>query len=538
MRGYLRLKREGQLGRLTATRDALTNTRIQGCGERASAAIYGASLDVAELATRQYLLRRVITPVWLYQSLLASLGDPHGAIAHPLPSDWRDLLRQQGFRVARVRSVLAWNGYVVLLFAYGLVTIVRQALRSTRELIAASAPPMGRSAFFVGIGRGNLPQPDRDGRSHDVITWYRRWPGRRRGLDALCHGVAGAAATAVDGTAVIAVAGPVPPLTSVRALIGFGWWSVIAAIRALFDLLRGRWWHAVMLHEAVPAAMARLHETGRLAGEYLLHHSDSLYRPLWTYEAARRGSTITFYFYSTNNESFRRPEGYPVQSGSWQVMNWPRYLVWDEPQADFVRRAVGPDAAIDVVGPIWFSTTAEPMPELPPDCVAVFDVQPFRPSRYQILGMPHEFYTPHTASRFLIDIHDAVRERSWTMALKRKRQIGALLHRGYAATVQRLSGSADFITIHPDTSAQRLIESAAAVISMPFTSTALLAREMGKPSIYYDPHGFIEKDDRAAHGIPVVDGIAGLRAWLAGLDPGSADSPAAPATTAAGGGAR
>jgi hypothetical protein len=49
---------------------------------------------------------------------------------------------------------------------------------------------------------------------------------------------------------------------------------------------------------------------------------------------------------------------------------------------------------------------------------------------------------------------------------------------------------------------------------MPFTSTALIARNMGKPSIYYDPTGNLQKDDRAAHGIPIVSGVSELETWL------------------------
>ena len=46
---------------------------------------------------------------------------------------------------------------------------------------------------------------------------------------------------------------------------------------------------------------------------------------------------------------------------------------------------------------------------------------------------------------------------------------------------------------------------------MPFTSTALVARNLGKPSYYYDPSGIIQNDDRAAHGIPVISGVDGLQ---------------------------
>ena len=49
---------------------------------------------------------------------------------------------------------------------------------------------------------------------------------------------------------------------------------------------------------------------------------------------------------------------------------------------------------------------------------------------------------------------------------------------------------------------------------MPFTSTALIARELGRPSCYYDPTGLVQKDDRAAHGIEIVSGREELARWL------------------------
>ena len=52
---------------------------------------------------------------------------------------------------------------------------------------------------------------------------------------------------------------------------------------------------------------------------------------------------------------------------------------------------------------------------------------------------------------------------------------------------------------------------------MPFTSTAVIARELGKPSCYFDPTGMIQPDDRTAHAIPVVCGIDELRCWVTEL---------------------
>jgi polysaccharide biosynthesis PFTS motif protein len=91
------------------------------------------------------------------------------------------------------------------------------------------------------------------------------------------------------------------------------------------------------------------------------------------------------------------------------------------------------------------------------------------------------------------------------------------VHPAYELAIRRLSKTANYLELDPDTSASALIEKCQAVISTPFTSTALIGRELGKPSIYYDPHGICKKDDRAAHGIPILSGQQELRDWLSAL---------------------
>ena len=50
-----------------------------------------------------------------------------------------------------------------------------------------------------------------------------------------------------------------------------------------------------------------------------------------------------------------------------------------------------------------------------------------------------------------------------------------------------------FETIDSSVSARRLIEECDAIISMPFTSTAIIGKELGKPSIFYDASASIEE---------------------------------------------
>jgi len=196
-------------------------------------------------------------------------------------------------------------------------------------------------------------------------------------------------------------------------------------------------------------------------------------------------------------------------------MNWSRHLVWDQEQADFVRRCVGNQAKTETVGPVCFGDSAAILPDLTCRTVAVFDIQPRRKSVYEVLGVALEYYTPAIGIKFLNDIHEVVVQHNWIMAWKGKRKLPqtqtSQIAKSYDSACERLAASPNMLVIDPDTAAIRLIERCALVLSMPFTSTAIVARDLGKPSYYYDPSGIIQKDDRAAHGIPIISELNKLQ---------------------------
>ena len=123
---------------------------------------------------------------------------------------------------------------------------------------------------------------------------------------------------------------PVPPLASTASLARFFAWGVMAAGLALLDLLRGRWWHALMLGDAATAPLVRMQAQDKLGQEYRYTLSRSCDRPLHTYELGQRGGKITVYVYSTNSEPLKQPSAHQTQLFIWQVMNWFRYLVWNK----------------------------------------------------------------------------------------------------------------------------------------------------------------------------------------------------------------
>ena len=114
-------------------------------------------------------------------------------------------------------------------------------------------------------------------------------------------------------------------------------------------------------------------------------------------------------------------------------------------------------------------------------------------------------------------IQKAANDAGYMMLWKRKRKIGSIAHPHYRRFGKQLEFAENVIIVDSGISANRVIEASTAVISMPFTSTALIARELGRPSCYYDPTGLVQRDDRAAHGIDVIRNPEELTSWLNGI---------------------
>jgi polysaccharide biosynthesis PFTS motif protein len=239
---------------------------------------------------------------------------------------------------------------------------------------------------------------------------------------------------------------------------------------------------------------------------------------MWTYEVEKKGARILCYFYSVS-EQVTPPSGNVSQRYEWGAASWPCYMVWDSYQADVIRREIDQNVTIKIVGPIWFSSSRIALPRLPAKSAAVFDLQQHRPSTYLPINTYAEYrYThPDLNQRFLYEVYEALSEVGYTMVFKRKRDIGNKIVKNYKRCLDELSYKDDVIVVNPDVAAVKVIQGCRIAISMPFTSTALYNCP-GVTSIYYDPTGWVQKNDRAAHGILVISGKNELRNWLKSIN--------------------
>ena len=510
IRGYRVLKKKNQLDRISLLKQALTEQMLSETNQHFSAYLFGAGYSEAEVVLRQYLLVR-IGGLKLNQALLLSLGKSSAKVIYPLPREWRLTISLHGFKVANIRSSLLWQLYILAAWLYGVFQIVQIIFSG---LIALIHKPIKQKkyVYFSNLCAGNLPQGVYGQKSYDIVSWYLKWKGKAKNIKVIRHNVPNISIR-IDEVDLIFQSRILPSLAGWKSVSNYVLWGVNASLIALLDCFRGRWWHAFLLNQAAQSKQVQCLQKKLLADEYLFHNSVWIYRPLWTYDAEKIGSKITFYFYSTNCESFKAHDGYQPIPYGWKAMNWSRYLVWDKYQAEFIRRSVHGKANIANVGPIWFTDTNKKLPFYDGIKIAVFDITPQRNSLYCALGLPKEFYTPNIVNKFLEDIV-FLAKGNYLILWKRKRNIGALAHPLYRSLAHRLAKLCDVVLVDSEISAVKVIERSDIVISIPFTSTALIARSLGKPSAYYDPTGIIIKNDVAGHGIPVLSNYKELFDWV------------------------
>ena len=518
MRGYRLLIKTNQFGRIRRLNAELMDTRFTRIDKTALPLIFGAAISQAEIVVQQFLFQKLaISGKRLNKALLYSLGTKGTPVVFHLPRVWQKVLIDHGFKVATLRSSLAWLCFVALNFCSGLFTIVRIAAKSFLASVRLQKPHVPtRYAYFENLKPARLPQACADDRSYDLVTWYSQWEGRASAIDSLCHDVHYAKPTEVAGIRVEYIDRPFPLLINFIDLLCFIGWALWATIHSGIGAFAGRWWHVLLLGQAANATVVQITESNKLARDYLFAYTGIIYRPLWTYEAEEKGSRIILYFLSTS-EGAKLPQGGNVlaEKAQWGLLlNWPIILVWDEYQKELLRKYTQNKSNIRVVEPIYSIDSAVGLPKIPKRSIAVFDVQEQRLNFGFSSLSDYRAQNPGLDIQFIKDIHLALSECGVAFILKRKREIGNKSVKKYVGLIQNLSQSGAIISVDPGVSAIRVIEKCAGVISRCFTSTACYMQSHDIPNVYYDPTGWIQKDDPGAHGVPILSGIDELRVWL------------------------
>ncbi len=499
-KGHKNLKEQNRLELPMQLRDCLAKTRLNSVILPKSF-LCGCGFDI-ELSTRQFLMSTILG-LRFNKSILYSVGSKN-PLRHPLPKEWRGALTDQNIDVDHFSSTLLWYAYSIIYWGKGFL----YGLKSILPLLKKQ-DDLGNYVYFSDINdqcMSNNPI------KYNIINWYLQWKNKAIGVDSICHSVDNQPNFKLGSINVVRTFQV--PIPKKSKLLMYIYITIHTSIYS-FLLCFFRPYCGFLLAEIIKLKRVSLVNNSALARDYLFHNSDPFYRPMWTYMAEKKGSRILFYFYSTNDEEFKREGGYPLQK-PWYLMSWPYYLVWDKYQENFIKRFDKHNSIIEKVTSVWFSSSEKSI-EAPSNSIAVFDVTTMRPTRYFFLGTAYDYYVADIANQFLNDIQLVLNQNNINMLHKMKR-VPLFAHKKYLRKINQLRKKSNYIEVEPSIDPFQVIQKTKACISIPFTSTAIIAKIEGRPSVFYDPSGMVQKDDRAAHGIPVLSGIDELKEWVESIN--------------------
>ncbi len=239
-------------------------------------------------------------------------------------------------------------------------------------------------------------------------------------------------------------------------------------------------------------------------------------RPLWTYTLELKGAQIGLVNFS-NSSVLSLDNRFNEIDPTIVVYNWGNYFCCTSRQFDQIKRFALPDQSFNLLGTgvPWLSENIEEPFEYKDGYVAVFDfethdnhfgITTLNELGYGRLEMNEEFLLPIVRAAKIVGlrvVHKPKRNQSSKFSNSEATCLRAKLeeHDNYTRVDARFSPHA-------------VIRGAKGVISMPPTTTALIAKELMIPSAYFDSVGKILPEDPGLDKIDILNSEIDIKRWL------------------------
>lgn len=435
--------------------------------------------------------------------MLASAGNKFRVIAR-VPALWRNFLKKRGCKI-HFMSAIFWQIEILRKFREGLRAYDRL---SAQNVSAPSAP----YAVLNNIHDNTYSSVFQNDKAQDFLKWfYNKFSYKNYWIIP----VSPQPYKTVDNFSL--VSSPFPALEAAE-LTKFQMLAKRAVIGAFLKLIIGKWQDAYMLADRLEEIYITCLPANKLARLYAFTNAYYIYRPLWTYEAEKRGAEIALIFYATNSFNIelisRQPNG--VAPG-YAYMSWPHIYTQHENHKNFMQRTILKKPQIHLTNLIPYEDSGAEFHLQGKLKILYLDVQPFRPAFMASIGRPCHFYTEDISQKSLEDIVSITSNLDARLFIKSKRSVGKKMSPRYRRKLKEIENLAHVQIIESHISPQRVCEEADIIICQPFTTAALFAQQAGKPVVYYDAQGFFTRDQMASQGVPLVSGPVELESWLHSL---------------------
>lgn len=458
-------------------------------------------IELTSNQVKQYLSQKLFKHK-LNQSIILSATNKSPQ-KFPLPQFLLLYLENQNHRIMWIRSSLNWR-YLALLYAgyslyYAIVIFFTKRKSSIYPINSLGIYLHNLSAKAVSISKTGC-------HLDNAITFFKE----RGAKSIIVHGVKHN--TSDINPDCIYVKTPFDNLNRLNKckLLIF---EIALILRSIVDLVFGSGLLAFVSHQLLLKKAALLLDKECIPNELAFHNSDFAYYPAWVETLASKGASPILYFYSQNIWPYQLNKHISDWHFNYELMTWPRYLVWNKELGNALLDLTTGNPSIEYCRPISFTDKDVEIKKCS-GAIAIFDVSPVRESYFAKYGIIETYFTSKVLKQFFSQIITIAENLNKPLIVKFKRVEFSDFDKRYKYVRERLNSHPLITIIDPDISAHRIIRDCDGVISLPFTSTAIIAHYYKKPSIYFDPTARLILNQPAAQGIEIINNKKALEVWM------------------------
>lgn len=494
LKGYDLLNKSDRLNLINQIKTEFSKTPIN------NKDIHTVLNEPSDICLHQFLFYRLVNQDF-NQEILSYFGSKTKKLTYPLPQIWIKILKNNDIEVNEFRSSLLWFFFQLKWYSIGIVT----TLIELNTLFFRTSYLDKPYVYFDNLTKGNFPTNENN--ENNILGWFIK---QTEGKDFkyICHDnkninyqykshqFSFINKYYIEGF-----------FLKVKTLI-----ALISRIIISFFTLKER----LLLRERVFEILVGNMDKNNLAKIYFFHNSHLHFKKLWTYEVEKKGSKTVFIQYSSNFLPFKEKNKEYKLDFKWNYLSWNEYWLWSETQKSIFNTHLIKKALILNKGPIPFSSKEyKKRKDFSTYKILVFPVDPFRTLFHYKLGFNVEYYTDENFINFILIILEISKKHQFEILLKQKRY-NPFWSKKYKKFINTISNHKNIQLLDHDLSAFDLIEKTnpLAVLSMPYTSTALIAKYKNIPSVYFDITNKLDPLHYANNGISVIQDKVDLENFL------------------------
>ena len=247
-----------------------------------------------------------------------------------------------------------------------------------------------------------------------------------------------------------------------------------------------------------------------LPKKLIFNNVSTLKRPIWTESFLKKKLPVEFVWYSTNNGIHQINE----KKSFWQgLINWPFYIIWDKYHLEILKKNDHQKYKYKFAGSINYKDISKNfnLDKKSKKIISIFDFFAFDDKdprkELETLYYPYDYYNNKLINEFYKGIINLSKLKDTIFVIKNKRSRD--LNKYFFSKKFKIlyDNKKKFIFADASLDPAKIIKKSDYCISLPFTSTAIVAKNLNVPSIYYDPIKKVNNNKYWTHDVPLISSL-------------------------------